>query len=167
MVRVSFMFDYQRHQRYFAQANPGLVDLAEAELRELGAHHTRTVGGGVVFEADRAELYRINYQTRLASRILAPLAEFDCQGPDDLYERSRSLPWEKIFDLQHTFAVFANVSGEAFRHSGFAALRLKDAVADRFRDRFGRRPDVDPKRPDLWIGLHVDGEDLSGGRHRA
>ena len=163
------MVEYQRHQRYFAQVNPGLVDLADAELRELGARHTLTVGGGVVFEADRAGLYRINYQTRLASRILAPLAEFDCQSPDDLYERSRALPWEKIFNLQQTFAVFANVSGEAFRHSGFAALRLKDAVADRFRDRLGRRPNVDPKRPDLWIGLHVDGGrasvslDTSGG----
>ena len=163
------MFEYQRQQRYFAQANPGLVDLAETELEELGARRTRPAGGGVSFEADQAGLYRINYQARLVSRVLAPLVEFDCSGPQDLYDQSRILPWEKIFNLQQTFAVFANVRSDAFRHSGFAALRLKDAVADRFRDRFGRRPDVDPKNPDLWIGLHVEGQratvslDTSGG----
>jgi putative N6-adenine-specific DNA methylase len=164
------MFDYQRHARYFAQANPGLVDLAEAELRELGARQTRALGSGVDFEADPSGLYRINHQARLVSRVLAPLARFECPGPDDLYAHCRALPWETLFNLQQTFAVFANVRpDDAFRHSGFAALRLKDAVADRFRDRFGRRPDVDPRRPDLWFGLHVEDKqatvslDTSGG----
>ena len=163
------MFDYQRQQRYFAQVNPGLVAPAEAELIELGACRTSAMASGVFFEADRAALYRINYQARLVSRILAPLAEFACSDPQELHARAKALAWETLFTLEHTFAVFANVRGEAFRHSGYAALCLKDAVADRFRERFGRRPNVDSKTPDLWLGLHVEAGratvslDTSGG----
>ena len=163
------MFPYQQHHRYFAQANPGLVEIAAAELTALGARQTRCTGGGVAFEADQETLYRINYQARLVSRVLAPLAEFDCRGPEDLYHGAKAVAWERIFALQHTFAVFANVRSQSLRHSGFAALRVKDAVADRFRDRFGRRPDVDPRDPDLWIGLHLEADratlylDTSGG----
>jgi putative N6-adenine-specific DNA methylase len=163
------MFTYQQDQRYFAQVNPGLVEAAEAELVALGARDTIQAGGGVGFAAGAEELYRINYQVRLVSRILAPLAAFDCHGPEDLYRETKMLAWETIFSLRQTFAVFANVRSETLRHSGYAALCVKDAVADRFRERFGRRPNVDPKTPDLWIALHVDAGratvslDTSGG----
>jgi len=163
------MFLYQQQHRYFAQANPGLVEIAAGELAALGARHLHLTGGGVEFEADLEGLYRINYQARLVSRVLAPLAQFDCHGPDDLYRGAKALAWERIFSLHHTFAVFANVRSQTLRHSGFAALRVKDAVADRFRERYGRRPDVDPKSPDLWIALHLEADratvslDTSGG----
>jgi putative N6-adenine-specific DNA methylase len=163
------MFLYQQHHRFYAQVNPGLVEIAAAELGALGARHCRSTGGGVEFEADLETLYRINYQSRLVSRILAPLAEFDCGGPEDLYRGAKAVAWERIFSPDHTFAVFANVRSQTLRHSGFAALRVKDAVADRFRERFGRRPDVNPKTPDLWIALHLEADratvslDTSGG----
>lgn len=163
------MFLYQHDNRYYAQANPGLVEIAATELTALGARDPRRTGGGVAFEADLETLYRINYQARLVSRILAPLAEFDCRGPDDLYRGAKAVAWERIFSPGHTFAVFANVRSQTLRHSGFAALRVKDAVADRFRERLGRRPDVDPKSPDLWIALHLEADratvslDTSGG----
>ncbi|RLB99082.1 MAG: class I SAM-dependent RNA methyltransferase [Deltaproteobacteria bacterium] len=163
------MFHYQRHHRYYAQANPGLVEIAAAELIALGARQARCTGGGVEFESDQEGLYRINYQARLVSRVLAPLAQFDCRGPEDLYHGARAIAWERIFSPGHTFAVFANVRSQTLRHSGFAALRVKDAVADRFRERFGRRPDVDPRNPDLWIALHLEADratvylDTSGG----
>jgi putative N6-adenine-specific DNA methylase len=152
------MFVYQQQNRYFAQVNPGLVEIAETELISLGARHPSCTGGGVAFEADQESLYRINYQARLVSRVLAPLAVFDCHGPDDLYHGAKAIAWERIFSPGHTFAVFANVRSQTLRHSGYAALRVKDAVADRFRERFDRRPNVDPKTPDLWIALHLDAD---------
>ncbi len=168
-TRNPTLFTYQQNRRYFAQANPGLVEAAEAELIALGARDTAPSGGGVGFAADAETLYRVNYQARLVSRILAPLAEFACAGPEDLYRGAKAVAWERIFSLRHTFAVFANVRSETLRHSGHAALCVKDAIADRFRELSGRRPDVDPKTPDLWIALHVEANratvslDTSGG----
>ncbi|MEW6221176.1 MAG: bifunctional 23S rRNA (guanine(2069)-N(7))-methyltransferase RlmK/23S rRNA (guanine(2445)-N(2))-methyltransferase RlmL, partial [Thermodesulfobacteriota bacterium] len=105
---------------------------------------------------------------RLASRVLWPLASFSVANGDDLYDGCRQIPWEEHFAASATFAVAASGRSQALPHSGFAALRVKDAVADRFRDLAGRRPDVDPQAPDIAIDLHVHRDlvvvslDLSG-----
>ncbi len=148
-------FDYQTSGRYFAQIADGIEELGAAELAELGATDTRPVYRGVQFSADPATLYQVNYAARLSSRILAPLARFACPTPDALYQGSRTIPWPDMFSNEQTFAVFANVSHSQITHSRYAALRVKDAVVDLFRDRTGSRPNVDPKTPDVWIHLHL------------
>jgi putative N6-adenine-specific DNA methylase len=162
-------FDYQRDGRYFAQAPRGLLEEAAAELSELGAGEVEAGKSGISFRADFAMLCRVNYGARLLIRVLAPLRSFPCRSDKDLYDVARDIPWEKLLGVDTTFAVTAAVSGEAITHSHYAALKVKDAVADRFRDRCGRRPDVDPRDPDLWIHLHLAGTeavlsaDTSGG----
>jgi putative N6-adenine-specific DNA methylase len=160
---------YQRNNRYFAMAMDTVEDLAEAELRELGAKRTSTTYRGVYFSADPATLYRINYMTRLVTHVLAPLDEFGCHNPDYLYRRARRVNWQDFLGPDQTFAVFANVSGSKIDHSQYAALRVKDAVVDQMRDRCGRRPSVDRRDPHLWINLHIHNNraslriDTSGG----
>jgi len=146
-----------------------IEELAGQELQELGAERVRTSYRGVYFDADTAALYRINYGARLATRVLAPLVTFRCHSPGTLYKKSKEISWEEFFSADQTFAVFANVTQSKMDHSQYAALRLKDAVADSFRERFDKRPSVKRIDPDVWIGLYIERDnatislDTSGG----
>jgi putative N6-adenine-specific DNA methylase len=150
------MYQYQINHRFFAQVPDGIEELAGKELAELGAERVRTTYRGVYFDAGKAVLYRINYGARLATRVLAPLLTFRCHSSDYLYKKSREISWEEFFTADHTFSVFANVTQSKLRHSQYAALRLKDAVVDSFRERFNRRPSVNRNDPDVWIGLYIE-----------
>jgi 23S rRNA (guanine2445-N2)-methyltransferase len=153
---------YQKTKRYFAQIPGGLEALAENELKDLGADQITPGFRGVQFSADPSVLYRINYEARLLTRVLAPLISFPCRTREDIYRAGMSIDWPAFFSLRNTLGIFANVSGNPqIRHSNFAALCLKDAVADFFRNRHGHRPDVDRKNPDIWLNLHIEKTDAT------
>jgi len=164
------MFIYQKTNRYFAQISTGFEFIAVKELEKLGAGQIQPGFRGIYFSAEPGVLYSVNYKSRLISHVLAPLVSFECRDREDLYREGKSIDWPSIFSIDNTFGIIANVSAnENLRHSKFAALCLKDAVADLFRSRCGRRPDVDSSDPDIWINLHIRGEnatvslDTSGG----
>jgi putative N6-adenine-specific DNA methylase len=146
---------FEKSGRFYAQCADGLEDLARAELESLGAEKAAADFRGVRFSAGIPSLYRINYCTRLCSRILAPLLTFDCHSTKYLYKTALEMDWEAVFDVERTFAISSNVSESAVRHSQYAALCLKDAIADHFRGCTGRRPDVEKITPDVWIDLHI------------
>ena len=163
------MFLYQQNQHYFAQIAEGLEDSGTDELRRLGAREIRPAYRGLHFEAEKAALYRINYQSRLVTRVLAPLAAFPCHEPDYLYRKAKLIPWKEIMGVDQTLAVFANLSNSKIRHSQYAGLCLKDAIVDHFREDCGRRPDVRRIDPDVWVNLFIENNqavislDTSGG----
>jgi putative N6-adenine-specific DNA methylase len=161
--------EYTKNHAYFAQIADGLETIGMAELADLGATDLRPAHRGIHFRADRAALYRINYCTRLCTRVLAPIKTFACPDAEAIYAAARGIDWTKFFSLEQTFAVFASTAGSSVSHSQYAGLKLKDAVADHFRAAFGKRPNVDARTPDLWINLHIEKErgtigiDTSGG----
>jgi len=164
---------YQQYSSYFARAATGTEDTACGELAELGAGEVRAGYRGVHFGADALALYRITYSSRISTRILAPLITFDCHSAKYLYRRARDIPWPGLFTCDDTFSVHASVSNSAIRHSQYAALRVKDAIADRFRDERGRRPSVDTRDADVRVDLHVHAnratislETTGGSTHR-
>ncbi len=151
------LFAYRKNGRFFAQIGEGMEEAGAKELVELGGAEPVPAYRGVHFGADNiATLCRINYQSRLCTRILAPLISFDCHSTKYLYKTAYALPWEELLDVSGTFAISATVGNSAINHSKYAALCLKDAMADRYRERFGRRPDVDRDNPDLQLNLHID-----------
>ncbi len=149
------MFTYQKSGRFFAQIGEGLEDLGKNELQELGAHEIRPGHRGFYFSADKSSLYRLNYCSRLLSRILAPLIRFDCHSAKYLYKTACNIDWSLLIDLKKTFAVKANVSHSRINHSQYASLCLKDAIVDTFRKKTGKRPGVDTKNPDVLFNLHI------------
>lgn len=154
--RPAGLFLYQRHREYFAQVAGGLEGLAAAELKALGATAIEPGRRGIVFKADPETLCRVNYRTRLLTRVLAPLATFEAKTPEELYLGCKRVDWTRILRLDQTFAVFANVHRSQIDHSKYAALKVKDCVVDMFKKRYrGSRPNVDAKEPDLWISVHV------------
>lgn len=163
------VYQYQEFPRYFAQIARGTEELGMEELAELGATNIAAAYRGLYFDADQATLYRINYCSRLVTRILVPLTSFHCHNPDYLYRTAKEIPWTDFMTVDQTFAVFANVSNSKIRHSKYAALRVKDAIVDGFREKTGRRPNVDTRHPDLWVNLYIENNkatvsiDASGG----
>jgi len=147
---------YQQHRRFYAQTAGGIEEVAGNELKRLGATRVQTSKRGVVFTADPEALCRINYRARLISRVLAPLVEFPAHTPEDLYLGAKRVDWTRLMTLDQTFGIFANVHRSGITHSKYAALKVKDCVADMFRKRYlGKRPNVDAQDPDLSIGVHV------------
>src|SRR5690606_432789 len=140
---------------FFASCGKGLEYLLADELQALGcARATATIAGanaeGTLADAQRAVLW-----SRLASRVLWPLAEFDCPDEDALYAGARAIAWPEHLGPGATLAVDAHVSGAAITHARYAAQRVKDAVVDVMREHTGTRPDVDLEAPGLRLNLVV------------
>jgi putative N6-adenine-specific DNA methylase len=163
------MFEYQKTGRFFAQIAEKMEELGAAELKEFGVKEINPAYRGVWFKTDLEHVYRINYRSRLISRVLAPLLTFDCHSPKYLLKTASKIKWETLFTPQQTFAVFATVANSKITHSQYAALVVKDAIVDYFREQFGERPNIDKENPDVWINLHINGNkahislDTSGG----
>lgn len=163
------MYEYQKNSRYFAQIADGIKELGVNELTELGASNVSSAYRGIYFDADQETLYRVNYASRLVSRVLAPLVWFRCHTTDQLYKKAKEIQWTDLISHKNTFAIFSNVSNSKIRNSKYAALRLKDAIIDSFRDLSGTRPDIDTRDPDIWLNLHIENNeaiislDTSGG----
>jgi len=155
--------------RFLATVAKGLEEVVATELRHLGLEVLEQSPGLVGFKGRREDAWRACLHLRAARRVLLPLGSFEAPDTETLYESSRSLPWPDVLTPRHTFAVEASLRDSAFTHSGFVALKVKDAIADSMRARAGARPDVDRGNPDLHVMVHVQGKradvslDLSGG----
>lgn len=136
----------------------GLEDVLAAELREMGAASVTTLNRAVEFEGSKSLLYSVNYRSRLALSVLVPVAGFSIRSQKDLYNGAVSLDWDHYLKEGMTYAVTAVVSSVHFTHSGYAALVVKDAVADFFRRLARKRPSVDPKSPDLLVNVHISND---------
>jgi putative N6-adenine-specific DNA methylase len=142
-------------QRFFATTFKGLEEVLAGELAALGGEEISIGAGTVSFSGDMALCYRANLWLRAANRVVMLLSEFPAPTPAALYEGARDIPWHELFPPGRTFAVDATVRGSGITHSHFAAQKAKDAIADRFRDTLGRRPDVDTGSPDVRIVVRI------------
>jgi putative N6-adenine-specific DNA methylase len=145
----------------FATTARGTEDLLAEELKELGARRIRQDRGGVRFLASLDEALKVCLWSRIAMRVLYPLGEYEARGAEGLYEAVASVPWEEHLTPETTFAVEATLKDSEHSHTGFVALKVKDAVVDRMRDKRGARPDVDPRTPDVRVVAHLVRERLS------
>ncbi len=143
-------------EQFFASSPRGLEPLLAAELASLGAQRVREVPGGVAFSGDWRVCYTANLWSRLASRILWRVAEFDYAGEDDLYEAARKVDWLRLFAVERTLRVNVAAQKSPLKSLDFATLRIKDAVCDRFRDTLGSRPSVDRANPDVRVHAFLE-----------
>lgn len=143
----------------FATAAKGLEPLLGGELAALGARQVKVERAGVAFEGDLEVAYRACLWSRLASRILLPVARFSAADGAALYAGARQVAWLDHIGPDETLAVGATLTRATITDSRFAALKVKDAVVDVIRDLTGDRPAVRRKQPDVQVSLHVRGED--------
>lgn len=140
---------------FFATAGKGVEELLADELRGLGIAVTAVESGGVRFEGGIDACWRANLWLRTANRVLVPLAVFPCTNPQELYDGVRAITWTRHITPEMTLAVDCSLRESALTHSGFVALKTKDAIVDEIRDRCGRRPNVDTRDPDLRVNVHL------------
>ncbi|MGS1000036.1 bifunctional 23S rRNA (guanine(2069)-N(7))-methyltransferase RlmK/23S rRNA (guanine(2445)-N(2))-methyltransferase RlmL [Rhodanobacter sp. UC4451_H18] len=140
---------------YFATCPKGMEYLLRDELVALGANDVREALAGAHFSGTLETAYRACLWSRLASRILLPLAEFDAADDEALYRGVQTIDWSAHLAAHGTFAVDAGTALSKLTHSQFVGLRTKDAVVDQFRQRDGSRPDIDTDEPDIRINLRL------------
>ncbi len=141
--------------KFFATTTKGLEDVLAAELIALGTRDVVPGNGGVNFSGTFKDGYKACLWLRTANRVLQPIASFPCPSEEALYEGVYALNWDELMTSQMTLAVGAKLRDSEITHSHYAALKTKDAIVDKIRDRTGQRPNVDAKDPDLRISMHL------------
>ena len=139
----------------------GFESILAEEVKELGAKEVSTENRAVRFRGSLEVLYRVNYYSRLSLKILKPLAEFNARNEQDLYDKTMGIDWSRIMTVNQTFAIDSVVHSPHFTHSHYVALKVKDAIADRFRKDMGRRPNVDSKNPHIKVNVHISNTRVS------
>ena len=146
----------EKNFKMIAKTMFGLEEVLATELRKLGASKVEIGTRNVSFEGDKGFMYKANLCCRTAIKVLKPVTSFNVFTEADIYKKVYAFPWENYMDVDGSLAVDATVFSEKFTHSQYIALKTKDAIVDRFRDKEGRRPDVDLDHPTLRVNIHID-----------
>ena len=141
-----------------AKTFDGLEEVLKIELEDIGASNVEVVNRGVKFSGTKETLYRANFCCRTALRILRIIGEFSVKGANDLYRNVNKMEWENYMDVTQTFAINSTVNSEAFNNSMFVSLKTKDAIVDRLRAKFDKRPSVNTDDPDIRINVHASAD---------
>ena len=134
----------------------GLEEILADELKNLGAQNIKIQNRAVSFKGDTGFMYKANLNLRTCLRILKPIQTFQAHNEKELYKNILKIDWEKYLTTKSTFATHATTNSEVFNHSKYASLLVKDGIADYFRNKYDKRPNVDPENPDLTINLHIN-----------
>jgi len=134
----------------------GLEEVLEKELKDLGAQDVEVANRSVSFRGDKGFMYKANIALRTAIRILKPIRKFRVRNEDDLYKSLQKIEWEKYLSVDGTFSIGAVVNSRNFTtNSHYISLKSKDAIADYYRHKYSKRPNVDLKYPNLKIHVHI------------
>lgn len=133
-----------------------LEEVLADELRELGISSIEIGRRAVYCKGTLEDVYRMNLHLRTALRIFIPVFESSIRSADDIHRAAMKHDWTQYLGKNQTFAIDPNIKSEFIRHSNYASVKLKDAIADTFRNRFGTRPSVNPESPDVLFNLHID-----------
>ena len=153
---------------YFASTAKGMELILADELRELKADNVKDALGGVYFDGDMEMALRVCLWSRLANRVLMPLARYGAQTPEQLYAGAMKIDWSKHFGVDKTFAIDASIRRSKINHSRYAEQVIKDAIVDQFKEKIDERPDVQRDQPDIRINAYINNDkvtlslDLSG-----
>jgi len=150
--------------RFLAITSRGLLEPLEAELQSLKIKRVRKLSDSVEFDSSWSDLYRVHLDSRLATRVLLPILDFDAYNQDDLYAAlfKRHDFTQYIFPHQ-TLRVESHVrENKNLRDQRFVAMKTKDAIVDQFQEKFNERPSVgDEEKADLRIVIRVIGPKVS------
>jgi 23S rRNA G2445 N2-methylase RlmL len=141
--------------QFLAITSRGLSDVLAEELTELNFKVINKGLAGVLFDANWEGCYRANLELRTATRIIKPVLDFPAYDPQELYNNVLKHDFTKYINPSQTFAIDASVRESSFHDQRFVAMKVKDAIADQFREKFGERPSVERDTPDLTIMVKI------------
>ncbi|WP_373887855.1 class I SAM-dependent RNA methyltransferase [Massilia sp. BSC265] len=146
---------------YFCPCPRGMEAALAEELGEIAQQSTtmrvhNQVPGGVHCSGSLVDAYRINLHSRIASRVLMRMGQRSYNNENDIYDLVLEQPWEDWFAVHHTIRVDVTAVKSPLKSLEFTTLKIKDAVCDRFRDQFNKRPSVNTREPDMRIVGFLD-----------
>ncbi len=136
----------------------GLESVLAAELKALGAESVTPERRAVSFIGDKSLMYKANFLLRTALKVLKPIGQFRVDKKEDLYNHAKIIPWSQYLTLGMTFSIDSTVQSDLFVNSMYASLKVKDAIADYFRESVGKRPSVNPDDPDIRVHIYLMGD---------
>ena len=146
------MKDYKLIAKTFA----GLEDVLAKEVKKIGGKNVKRAKRAVFYEGDLEMIYKSNYLLRTALRILKEIEHFQFKNVDQFYLKCKVIDWSKYLTVDQNFRIDSVVvNSRDFRNSMFASLKVKDAIADYFREKSGKRPDVETENPDIIVNVHI------------
>ena len=141
--------------QYFSPCPRGLEPLLAEDVTAAGAHNVKPIAGGVLFSGSLDTCYRVNLDSRIATRVMRQVAHGPYQREEDIYRLAREVDWPRLFKVDRTIRVYVTSIKSPLKSLEFITLRVKDAVCDRFRDLGGERPSVDTRNPDVRVHLFI------------
>jgi putative N6-adenine-specific DNA methylase len=139
----------------------GLEDVLQKEILSLGGKNIKPFKRGVSFEGDLGFLYKSNLCLRTALKVIIPIHQFKAHTNETFYNGIKEIAWEKFITYNDSIKIECVVNSDYFEHSLFMSQKAKDGIADRFRERYGKRPDVDLVHPVLRIYIHIFKDEVS------
>ena len=147
----------QKNFKMLAKCFYGFEEILSEELLGLGAQKIQIGRRNVSFFGDKGFMYKANLSLRTALKILKPISEFHFSDINSFYDKIYKIRWESLLGVDSTFIINSSVfHSKIFNNSKFTSLKAKDAIVDRFRNKFSKRPNIDAKNPDLKIDIHIN-----------
>jgi len=135
----------------------GFEEILSEELLKLGAQKIIKGNRNVSFYGDKGFMYKSNISLRTALKIIKPIKEFKFKDIDEYYKKIYEIKWEDYLDFNSSFLINSVVfNSKIFNNSKFTSLKAKDAIVDRFRNKFNNRPSINSFNPELKIEIHVN-----------
>ncbi len=142
-------------ETFVAKTLQGLEEVLATELKQLGAQQVTVGRRAVTFMGSLETLYKANLHVRTALRILRPIATFKARNTDELYAQAKAIDWEKYMDVSQSFLIETTLYSPIITNSRYATYKVKDAIADFFNEKFGKRPSISVTKPDIYLNLHI------------
>jgi putative N6-adenine-specific DNA methylase len=154
---LKFLYTYTQQEDFEIKFTTffGLEEVLANELKKLGGKEVTPFKRGVSAVGDIGFLYKCNLDLHTALKVLIPIAKFKAENEQELYDGIKSLEWEQFLTADDTLMIESVANSEAFTHSLFISQKVKDALVDRFREKFGKRPSVDLVHPGLRLYVHI------------
>ncbi len=148
--------------RLAAKTSSGLEQILANEIKAVGGKNITLGNRAVFYEGNLEIIYKSNYFLRTALRVLKEIEFFRFKNVDQFYLKCKEIDWLQYFSVDQSFVIHSTVgNSKDFSNSMFASLKAKDAIADFFREKLGKRPNVDTEKPEIVIDLHVHGDNCT------
>ena len=145
--------------RLVAKTSFGLENILADEIKAIGGQNITLGNRAVFYEGDLKIIYKSNYFLRTALRVLKEIEFFHFKNVEQFYLKCKNFEWKHHFGVEQSFVIHSTVgNSKDFTNSMFASLKAKDAIADYFRNKIGKRPNVDTENPEIVIDLHIHGD---------
>ena len=142
-------------KEYLLTCPRGLEEITKTNISKYITQNSQVVNGGVEFQGHKKDMYKVNLESRTGMHLLEKIFSIKIHEPKKLYSSIYNLQWYKFIKSNTTFMIRTKIKSNLFNKSNTVTLKIKDAIVDNIRKKFGKRPSIDKVSPDLSIHVII------------